>query len=205
MKMLTLSCNSRVGQSGITLVEMLVTMAISGIVILGCVYTQYFGMRQDQLVQSKLGASFYSRKALDDMTSDIRSAVTWQVGTGTSSSFTPVATNAVQSGNALQLFLTPATNTYICYYFDTSNQQLMRWKSGVTGNQVIANYLTNTMTFTAEDYLGNVASTRSYKNVIHVILQFWQYQYPTTRVGPNNYYNYYKMEFKVTPHCPSWP
>ncbi len=111
----------------------------------------------------------------------------------------------MQSGNALQVCLTANTNTYICYYFNTSLQQLIRWQKGTSGSYVIAQYLTNTMAFNAEDYLGNAATTRSYKNVIHVIFQFWQYQYPTTRVGPNSYYDFYKLEFRVTPHCPLWP
>lgn len=193
-------------ESGLTLIEMVVTAFVFGLVLMGAIYTQQIGLQNDQLVQSKLGASYYSRQGFDKLTSDIRSAIMWQIGTGTGSTFTPVGTtNCLQSGNALQINLTAATNNYICYYFNTNLQQLIRWQNGVSGTYMVAQYLTNTMVFNAEDYLGNAATTRSYKNVIHVIFQFWQYQYPTTLVGSNSYYNYYKLEFRVTPHCPVWP
>jgi hypothetical protein len=58
------------------------------------------------------------------------------------------------------------------------------------------------MYFRAEDYLGKVKTDLSYKYVIRVVMEFCQYQYPLTRVGPGYYYDYYKMEFKITPHCP---
>lgn len=199
------SCRRSRAEGGLTLIEMIVTVFVFGLVMMGAVYTQQIGLQNDQLVQSKLGASYYSRQGFDKLTSEVRSAQMWQIGTGTASTFTPVGTNALQTGNALQINLTTSTNNYICYYFSTNLQQLIRWQNGVSGSYVIAQYLTNSLVFNAEDYLGNAASTRSYKNVIHVVFQFWQYQYPTTRVGTNSYYNYYKLEFRVTPHCPVWP
>ncbi len=67
---------------------------------------------------------------------------------------------------------------------------------------VIAQNLTNRMFFRAEDYLGNIKTDLSYKYVVHIVMEFYQYQYPLTKVGPGYYYDYYKMEFKITPHCP---
>jgi len=54
--------------------------------------------------------------------------------------------------------------------------------------------------FIAEDYLGNILSTLRYKYVIHVTLEFCQYQYPLTKVGAGYYYDDYKMEFRVASH-----
>jgi hypothetical protein len=58
----------------------------------------------------------------------------------------------------------------------------------------------------AENYDGTVATNqgngRNYKGVIHVKLQFCQFQYPLTPVGTNGLYDYYKMEFRATPHLP---
>jgi len=59
------------------------------------------------------------------------------------------------------------------------------------------------MDFRALDYTGtNLVYDITYKYVIAVALHFRQYQYPLTQVGPGALYDYYKLEFKVTPHCP---
>ena len=54
------------------------------------------------------------------------------------------------------------------------------------------------MFFRAEDHLGNtlVDGTSSY--TIRTMMQFYQFQYPLTRVGPGYLYDYYKLEFKAT-------
>jgi hypothetical protein len=68
---------------------------------------------------------------------------------------------------------------------------------------IVAQNLTNnfyTNMFVAEDYLGNMLTTLRYKYVIHVTLEFCQYQYPLTKVGAGYYYDDYKMEFRVASH-----
>lgn len=207
MKFFTPQQNSAGGtraerEQALTLVEMMVAMGVFTLVVAALVYAHMFGMSQDQLVQSKLGASQSSRSGFDKLARDIRSAKIWRVGNGNFSSFTADATNGLQQGNALQINITIDTNTYIRYYFDTSKGTLLRMHSGDVAASVIASNLINTLYFQAEDYLGNVKSDLSYKYVIHTVLQFQQFQYPKTMVGPGYYYDYYKMEFRVTPHCP---
>ena len=45
----------------------------------------------------------------------------------------------------------------------------------------------------------------THKNVINVVMQFCQYQYPITKIGPGCLYDYYKMEMRLTPHTPDGP
>lgn len=190
------------GRRAHTLVEMLVSVAVFSLVVLALVYSHLFGLRQHELVTSKLGASDQSRGSFDKLALDIRSAKLWNVGNGDASSFTPIPNGSAQQGNALQLHLTTDTSTYIRYFFDTQTQELRRIHSGDAQSVLIAEHLTNTMYFRAEDFRGNVQTDLSHKGVINVRLQFYQYQYPVTRVGPGNYYDFYKMEMKVTPHVP---
>jgi prepilin-type N-terminal cleavage/methylation domain-containing protein len=187
---------------GLTLVEMMVTMGIFSLVVIGLVYANLFNLRQDQLVNSKLGASDQSRKAFSQMNADIRSAKLWAIGYGNGSQFTAIPNGTLQRGNALQISLTTDTNNFIRYYFNTNRCELYRMETGVLGHHLIADHLTNQMFFQAEDYLGNVKTDLAYKYVIRIMMEFCQYQFPLTRVGPGYYYDYYKMEFKVTPHCP---
>jgi hypothetical protein len=70
---------------------------------------------------------------------------------------------------------------------------------------VITNLITNSMLFSAVAYNGSSFSVMtnnpystftSYNYVVNVLLQFYQYQYPLTKVGSgSNYlYNYYQLE-----------
>lgn len=194
---------AKASRSGLTLVEMMITMSIFFMLMAGLIAVQFFGMRQDQLIESKLGASDQSRKAFDVMTLEIRKSKVFRVGNGTQSTFTPVPNGTGQQGTAIQLSFSTDTNSYVRYYFETNNARLCRIQSGVTGYRIIANDLTNQMNFRAVDYTGtNLVTDITYKYVICVALHFKQYQYPLTQVGPGYLYDYYKLEFKVTPHCP---
>jgi hypothetical protein len=71
---------------------------------------------------------------------------------------------------------------------------------------VLVNYLTNYYVFQAEDYLGNFLTNMvAYQNngVIHITLQFDQWEYPVGFVGGNavNAYDYYQLSTRVTRRC----
>ena len=190
---------------GLTLVEMMITMSIFGLVVAGFISLQLFGLRQSQLVESKLGASDQSRVLLEKMGSEIRSAKTWYVGSMSGTTFTPVTDGQPQIGTALRVFNSSNTNAWITYYFNTGAGTLLRAQSGVAGVRTVAEDLTNSMTFQAENFQGVVQTNRAWRNCIRVILEFAQFQYPLTKVGPGYLYDYYKIEYKVSPHCPTLP
>lgn len=198
-------------ERALTIVEMLITMSIFGMVVAGFISLQLFGMRQGQLVESKLGASDQSRKLLEKMGWEIRAAKEMDIGNMSSgSNFTEVAYGSLLRGTALRIYLKPSnTNTYVQYYFNTNSRALYRKQSGVTAVKLIANELTNNMSFQVEDYRGvvqtNANDTHLWRNCVRVILEFAQYQYPLTQVGPDCLYDYYKLEYKIAPHCPTLP
>jgi hypothetical protein len=205
-----------------TLAEMMVSVSIFVFMVLGITYAMLFGMRYDQLVCSKLGASDLSRMSFDRLTGEIRSAKSWSIGNivnNDQSSFTPCGNAVAQVGNAVSL--TNSAGSWVRYWFDTNNCQLCRVPNGVTAIQIIAQYLTNTgnalmpmsMAFHAEQRTNDnlVTSISSsdiqrdlqYKYVIATSMEFAQYQYPLTRVGPGYYYNYYCLQIKAASHCPN--
>jgi len=193
------------GQDGLTLPELMVASAIFGLTVVGFVYCQVFGMRQDQWVNSKIGASELARLSFNELANDIRAAKIWQIGNGNLTSFTGIPLGSNQKGNALKLSLTTDTNQYYLYYFDTNLCALIRGHSGSTARKCLAQYLTNTMYFQAQNYQGSNQTDLTHKGVIDVVMQFCQYQYPITKVGPGCYYDYYKMEMRLTPHAPDGP
>ena len=200
-----------------TLVEMIFSLSIFSLVALALVTVNLLGLRENQLIESKCGASDSSRRALSKLPEDIHSAKMWKVGNVSApfNNFTAIADNTAQNGNALQLFQTTNNSAYVLYYFDltdaaNSNGKLCRYTSANSTPTCLAsnlvNWLTNGYSFVAEDYTGTVATnegtSRAYKCMIHAKLQFARFQYPLTPVGTNGLYDYYKMEFKATPHLP---
>jgi len=197
--------------AGHTLVEMLFAVGILMLVVLALMASNLLGMREDQLVESKCGASDTARRTLQQLPTDIRSSKMWNLGTMNGTNFTANANGAPQQGVALQLCLTTNGSQYILYYFDLSdsnNSDGRLWRTSSTNWHpvVLASNLINTLYFTAENYNGvlqtNDGTSKSYKNVVHTTLQFCQFQYPLTQVGSNCLYDYYRIDFRATPHLP---
>ena len=214
MKIISHQSDDRRGRndsrSGHTLIEAMFAGAIMVIVIMALMTAHLMGLRENQLVQSKCGASDSSRRTLQQLPVDIRSAKMWNIGSISGSNFVALTNGAVQ-GTALQLCQTTNGSQYTVYYFDLSdvaNSDGKLMKTSITNWSpvVVASNLINTLYFTAENYNGSTQNvslnSKSYKNVIHVNLQFCQFQYPQTAVGTNGLYDYYKVEFRVTPHLP---
>jgi len=184
-------------ESGLSMVEMMVSMAIFILLMTAVIYANIFGMRYDQLVCSKLGASEQSRRSFEKLTSDIRSSKIWRIGTGNRTAFTPLPNATNMIGNAIQLSPSTDTNLWVRYYFETNgpfttqpNGRLCRLTSA--GQYTIcAQYLTNSsgtsMVFSAQNYLGQQMTDYQAKYVIDTLMEFSQYQYPKTYVGPGLY------------------
>lgn len=195
-----------------TLIEVMFSSAILVFVILALLTAHLMGLRLGQLVESKAGASDSSRKALNQLPADIRAAKRWNIGNlSSASNFTGLANGAAQQGTALQLFPTTNFSTpYILYYFDlsdtnNSNGRLMRTVNTNWNPVVLASNLISSLYFKAEFYDGSPATNAggvAYKNVIHTTLDFKQFQYPLTQVGSNQLFDFYRIDFRATPHLP---
>lgn len=205
--------NSNLSRRGLTLVETMFTVVAFGMLVGSFIAIQMFGLRHSQLVESKLGASDQSRYLLQKMGWEIRGAKAWDVGNVSGSNlntYAEVASSAALKGTSIRLYPYGAnTNTYIQYHFNTNSQKLYRSESGVSGFTLVASDLTNNMFFQVEDYRGNVINnstdSRIWRNCVRVVLEFAKFQYPMTAIGSNQLYDYYKLEYKIAPHCPSLP
>jgi hypothetical protein len=192
-----------------TITEMMITFTIFTFVTLGLIYVHIFGLQYDAMVGRKLGASDQSRMGFAKILNEIRSAKAYSVGDGTYTNFVTDGDGIPQMGNGLKLWLTSNTNSYIEYYLFTNtatgSRELRRIQTGISGYDVTAEYLTNYFSipiFQAENYTNQVQTSINFKYLIHVTLQFCQYKYPQTIVGPGGYYDYYKIEFMATPRAP---
>jgi hypothetical protein len=190
---------------GVGLVDYMVGMGIFAFAIAGLIGVQITAMKMDERANSKSGACEMARLTFNDMNNDIRGAKIWNICNGTFGSITQIPQGTSQRGNAIQVCLTAATNTYIVYYFNTNAAQLLRYHSGDKGPTMIAQYLTNTMYFQSEDPFGNLQTNLTYKGVIHVVMQISQYQYPLTKMGTNWDYDFYELNYRTSAHVPDGP
>jgi hypothetical protein len=219
------SRRARAAQSAVsafTVVEMVTVAAILAVIVIWMVELQIFALRMYTLAATKTSATETGRKALNTMRDAIRSANNAYVGTynpTNGAGFVEASGGAPQIGKALQL-ISYDTNGNLAltnlFYLDTtqpaSTDQPNDFPLCYSINNgtpiMLVNYLTNYYIFDAEDYQGNFVSNStwsSYLNngVIHVTMQFDQWEYPIGFVGGNaaNAYDFYYLTTKVTRRC----
>lgn len=187
-----------------TLVEMMIVVGIMLIFLLGMVFTQMYGLKVATLATNRASMSSYGRQAMDQIRDAVRGAQSVYIGTCSPTnpaSFTR-ATGA-QQGAALQVYSTTNIGPpYVIYYLDNSNARTNYIKSytlnsasGAAVTQTLAAYVTNTVVFYAEDYLGNVLSNNVNDRVIDVLFQFNQYAF----VNKNNVFTTsYQLRTRTT-------
>ena len=206
-----------------TLVEMMVSLAVLGLVILMTVGTQIYASRVYTLSATKLNATSTARMALNDIRDKIREGQIVNIGnyiwTGGDPAldFTPIADGSPQQGNALIIYPSAAsTNTFTLMFLQpgsgtnfspgtpssTNSLILEAYNNGalVESNEV-ANFITNQIVFSATDYTGTNILTQNVNNrVIQVQLFFSQWEFPIAHIGTNTYnaYDYYRLQTRVT-------
>jgi hypothetical protein len=206
------------GIQAMTLAEMMTSMAVFSLIFGGLLAATMFGMQQDELVNSSLGANDQSRVTFNTMLDEIRSSKNIQIGSGSYTNFIPLTNGVNQMGSTLQIIPSTNLNYYLYYYFDTNAGNL--WFAAVSNNVVLSTnlvcqyltnmtsqWITNAMCFRAMDYTGTTNLTvdptnYNFNYVVNVLLQFYQYQFPQTTVGTNSLYTYYQLTYSATRRSP---
>ena len=198
--------------SAFTLVEMIISAGIYLVVFIGVmVAIQVFALRVYTLAATKLSATAYGRKALNQIRDDIRQAKTLQVGnvpvSGNPTLFAAIAVPSVAQGNALQVFQTTNTVPYTIYYLDRSNpgtnylRAYMMNASNVAKTNTLVGYITNAIVFDAEDFQGTIVTNNPKNNQVYrMTLQFYQWEYPVGYIGTKgfNAYDFYQLRTRVS-------
>ena len=177
-------------------------MAVFMLLMAGVMLTQIMGMKMYSMSSAKLVANMECRKTVARMNSEIRAATSLSVGTGNATTFTPIAVGSAMQGTALQIGLNPAGATpWVRYYLDTTAQKMYRVTDTAATPTLTAEYITNTVPFNLEDYTGiNVLTTTNGTGILlHLKLQFFQIQYPITKIGPDSLYDYYQVNTRISP------
>jgi prepilin-type N-terminal cleavage/methylation domain-containing protein len=189
----------RAGARGFTLTEIMMTMAIFGMVVVGLLSLHIFGIKLNAMVDVKLQATEDSRRALGKLVADIHSAGIVRVGTGDATGFTEAGFNTAQQGNAIQVYPVKTNTTkFVRYYLDTTDNQLMRIDSAATTPTFVSGWVTNSIIFSSEDFSGNVLSNNLNNRVIGIDMEFYKLDNPMISFGHGSYYDYYRLQTKVT-------
>jgi prepilin-type N-terminal cleavage/methylation domain-containing protein len=191
----TPSARSSHGRRAFTITEIMTSMAIFSLVILGVLYSHLFGLRVFNICATRLSACQSSRAALNRVCEDIRSGKLLYVGNGDSTGFTHIPLNSPRLGNALEIFPSVSTNVFIRYFMDASTKALKRFDSSSGNMQVIAPFITNQIAFSAEDYAGNTLTNDQNNRIIRLDLDFYQWEFPVAQVGA--YYDSYHLQTRI--------
>lgn len=207
MKLPTLNpvATGRKFRQGFTLVEIMTVMAIFVMMVGAMVSLQIFGLRVYTLAATKISATTSGRQVLNDIRDRIRSAQVVYVGTY-SNGFSQIPLGIAQQGNALQIFSTTNTadtNNAIVFYMDPTNSTNVMKMVSSGAETVVAKFMTNYLCFQAEDYRQNLltnANAFTDNPVIHVTMQFYQWEYPIGCVGGTgvNAYDYYCLNTRIS-------
>lgn len=178
---------------GFTLVEMLVTMALFGLLLAGLVQGMVFGLKMTEVNQAKVTRSDEARALFGKLGDEIRSAKdTWVGGMDSNGVFQAVAEGQPQKGGALVIYPTTNRTQYIVYYLNGGDQTFRRYTSAATTPVALANSVTNTTVFRTENFAGQLLSTRQSSRVIRTQLEFFQAR------GLSPSAEYFRLETAVT-------
>ena len=160
--------------SAFTLVEVMTTLALLGLVISSVFMCQYYGLQLYGFVRPKLDNAAYARDSLSRLIEEVRCAQYLEVGQGTAGTFTAAGVTNALRGNAIRIRPASNTNQFVYYYRDASANKLMKMALGSTVPVTQVQNVTNTVLFTLEDFAGNVLTNVQNNMTMGLFLQMRQ-------------------------------
>jgi prepilin-type N-terminal cleavage/methylation domain-containing protein len=188
--------SSRPGpDKGFTLLEILIAMMVFLLMLVGIIAANLFGLRMFQIADTKLNVTTWSRETTEKITAEVHACDTVQVGNiTTNGDFEGLLNGETQQGTALLIYPTTNINNFTIYFVNPSDEtfrQTVATPSG-TNTVILADSVTNTIAFSAQNFSGNVLTNNQNNRVIHLTLEF--YQPARFMLGAD----YYKMETSMT-------
>jgi len=187
-------------ECGFTLVELLIAMAITG-VILGTVASTFITQRKSYALQEQITEMMQNaRAAMETMTREIRMAgyPTTRVPGGVA--FDGVTYNAAQLQIRADLNSdgdTTNTDEDIRYSHDAANLQIIRWENAVDGNQPLVDRIQN-FTFNYLDKDGTVTTTSADIRQVRITITA-RTPKPDPKYAANGGYRTYTLTSVITP------
>jgi prepilin-type N-terminal cleavage/methylation domain-containing protein len=163
-----------VPDKGFTLPEILIAMAVFMLMLGGILAANLFGLRLFQISGTKLNIITWSRQTVEKMANEVHSSNSVSVGYITNGVFEGLLNGETQQGTAMLVYPTTNTTNYIVYYLNLPDQTFRRTTQQAGSAEILADSVTNTIAFTAQDFSGNVLTNNQNNRVIHLTLEFYQ-------------------------------
>lgn len=161
---------------GFTLPEILIATMVFLLMVGGIIAANLFGLRMFQITETKLNATTWSRQTIEKIAGEIRTCDSVWVGNvnATNGEFVTLLDGETQRGTALLIYPTTATNKFTIYFVNPSDQTFRRTTDQPGTARILADSVTNTAIFAAQDLSGNVLTNNQNNRVIHLALEFYQ-------------------------------
>ena len=154
--------------------------------VAGIISANLFGLRMFQMTETKLNVTRWSRETVERLMDEVHNCNGAQIGNITNGTFEALMFGEIQQGTGLLIYPTTDTNNYLIYFVNTTDQTFRR--TSPTNTVILADSITNTMPFSAQDFSGNVLTNVMNNQVIHLTLDFYQPERFMQRA------DYYKLE-----------
>jgi prepilin-type N-terminal cleavage/methylation domain-containing protein len=159
---------------GFTLPEILIAMTVFLLVVGGIISANLFGLRMFQITETKLNVTKWSRETIEKITGEVHACNSLSILTvDTNGNFVGLLDGETQRGNALQIYPTVNTSNYIIYFVNLADQTFRRTDQS-SNTVILADSVTNTLAFSAQDLSGNMLTNSQNNQVIHLTLEFHQ-------------------------------
>ncbi len=177
---------------GFTLPELLISITVFALLVIGIVFANIYGLSMFRITETTLNATDEARKTIGRMANEIRTCNTAWVGNVKNGVFVAQLDGEIQQGTGLLIRPTTNSTQYVIYFVNPSDQTFRRTTSTPGSATVVAESVTNSVVFSAQDHLGQVLTNNQNNRVIHVNLEFYQ---PKRHL---QIADYYKLETSVT-------
>ena len=181
-----------VPNKGFTLPEILIAMAVFMLMLGGILAANLFGLRMFQINGTKLNITTWARQTVEKMVTEVHSCNSVSVGYITNGVFEGLLNGETQQGTAMLVYPTTNTTNYIVYYLNLPDQTFRRTTQQAGSAEILADSVTNTIAFTAQDFSGNILTNNLNNRVIHLTLEFYQ---PARFLEGADYY---RLETSIT-------
>ncbi|MCX8157953.1 MAG: prepilin-type N-terminal cleavage/methylation domain-containing protein [Verrucomicrobiae bacterium] len=183
-----------------TLPELMITGAILAMLLGAVISGHLFGLRYLRLIEVAAATNESDRRLLRLLANDMATAVFWEIGSGTESSFSRLGLNRLQQANALQIYYvqTNAAQTqFTRYYLSANEDMLYRYNSQDKAPQLLSTSIINSGVFTMEDAAGNILSNRIQQPVLGVNIQFRDFPQGTWGLARDKETHWVRARFKT--------
>src|SRR5207248_4460406 len=100
--------------------------------------------------------------------------------------------NSAQSGSAVQIYPTADSNLFVRYFWNSTGNSVQRLVNSNSVATTMANNVTNSLIFSAQNFAGTVLTNNQNNRVISMMLQFFQVDYPAGQSGSTKSDNFYQ-------------